>query len=272
MKPGIKFKDIVVGSGTQANEDDIVFVEVSYFLNKGEQLSFFDSPNKIFRIDLRKRDVIAGLRYGIIGMFEGGIRKVRISPHLAFGKDGIPNKVPPNAVLLCEIKLVEIWKDGVSLLKYETPIKQILVSHSGEAARNLARWQFGLKEDGDFGVSLNYPIPGMTWRHTRNRNYRDSLDKETTEKLFDEIENLPQKYPDVCLKTEELWADMSEPAGNITRERKTDRLCLRFSVFKGGQNIVDFALPESSPILNSLRLMQIITELIEKNECESSQS
>jgi FKBP-type peptidyl-prolyl cis-trans isomerase len=43
-----------------------------------------------------------------MGMKVGGYRKVRISPHLAYRDKGIPDLIPPDAVLICEIWLRDI--------------------------------------------------------------------------------------------------------------------------------------------------------------------
>jgi FKBP-type peptidyl-prolyl cis-trans isomerase len=40
----------------------------------------------------------------------GGYRKVRISPHLAYGDRGVPGKIPPRAVWDCELWLVSVHK------------------------------------------------------------------------------------------------------------------------------------------------------------------
>jgi FKBP-type peptidyl-prolyl cis-trans isomerase len=53
---------------------------------------------------LGSRQTIAGMEHALIGMKVGGYRKVRISPHLAYRDKGIPDLIPPNAVLI-----VELW-------------------------------------------------------------------------------------------------------------------------------------------------------------------
>jgi FKBP-type peptidyl-prolyl cis-trans isomerase len=46
-------------------------------------------------IDLATRETIPGLRYGIVGMREGGHRSLRISPHLDYGAAGLGEHIPP---------------------------------------------------------------------------------------------------------------------------------------------------------------------------------
>jgi len=54
------------------------------------------------------RQTMAGVERALIGMKVGGYRKVRVSPHLAYGDKGIQDLVPPDAVLICEIWLRDI--------------------------------------------------------------------------------------------------------------------------------------------------------------------
>ena len=57
---------------------------------------------------LGRRQAIAGVEHALIGMKVGGYRKIRISPHLAYRDQGIPDLIPPDAVLLVEIWLREV--------------------------------------------------------------------------------------------------------------------------------------------------------------------
>jgi FKBP-type peptidyl-prolyl cis-trans isomerase len=51
--------------------------------------------------------LIAGLFYGIDGMRVGGTRKLKISPHMAYGERGLPPVIPENAVLLVEVTMLQ---------------------------------------------------------------------------------------------------------------------------------------------------------------------
>ena len=50
-------------------------------------------------IVLGRRQAIAGVEHALMGMKVGGYRKVRVSPHLAYRDKGIPDLIPPDAVL-----------------------------------------------------------------------------------------------------------------------------------------------------------------------------
>jgi FKBP-type peptidyl-prolyl cis-trans isomerase len=57
---------------------------------------------------LGTRRMIPGIEYSLEGMREGGYRRVRVSPHLAYGERGVPGRIPANAVLICDIRLHEV--------------------------------------------------------------------------------------------------------------------------------------------------------------------
>ncbi len=54
------------------------------------------------------RDVITGLRYGVEGMRVGGLNRLTISPHLGYGGAGVPGLIPPDAVLIFEVELLDV--------------------------------------------------------------------------------------------------------------------------------------------------------------------
>lgn len=121
---GIKFLDEREGEGRIAQKGDRLLYNSRIFLNKGDEVPINAKqaehlPKEMVRVDegvtlidhtvvLGQREVIAGIEQALIGMKAGGYRKVRISPHLAYRKEGIPDLIPPNAVLVVEIWLREI--------------------------------------------------------------------------------------------------------------------------------------------------------------------
>lgn len=61
--------------------------------------------------DNRKlKDHILGWQYGLPQISKGGRIILYIPSALAFGNVGIPGKIPPNAILCCDITLIDIRK------------------------------------------------------------------------------------------------------------------------------------------------------------------
>ena len=57
-------------------------------------------------LTLHRGRLISGLFYGIEGMRVGGKRRLKISPHLAYGKDGT-GTIPGNAALIIEVTILD---------------------------------------------------------------------------------------------------------------------------------------------------------------------
>ncbi|HEV8619803.1 MAG TPA: FKBP-type peptidyl-prolyl cis-trans isomerase [Nitrospiraceae bacterium] len=121
---GLKLLEEREGEGTPANKGDRVVYNTRVFLNQGEEVPFNTMqaehlPKEMIRVErgvtyidhrtvLGRRQAIAGVEHALVGMKAGGYRKVRVSPHLGYRDKGIPDLIPPNAVLICEIWLRDI--------------------------------------------------------------------------------------------------------------------------------------------------------------------
>jgi FKBP-type peptidyl-prolyl cis-trans isomerase len=58
-------------------------------------------------IRVERRSLMNGLFHGMEGMRVGGIRRLEIAPHLAYGERGVPGVIPENALLTAEIRVLE---------------------------------------------------------------------------------------------------------------------------------------------------------------------
>lgn len=247
MTRDIEVRDVELGSGDEAQLGKTVVLSLRVFLHQGEEVFVYPEPK--VRIDLRGRNCIAGLRKGLIGMRVGGKRTLIISPHLAYGTQGVPGKIPPNALLRYDIELLDVREPGARKPEDFASGKSLFIFRPGEAARNLPRWECKMDEEGRCGAHVRISIPGVSWRHTQTRTLAWHLDPETASALIEEALSLPMRFPQDCLSNDRLWSDSSEPANAITRDRETDTLCVTLSVDERGQHLTYYSLKENSAVL-----------------------
>jgi peptidylprolyl isomerase len=106
----LKVEDVIVGDGAAAKSGDKVSVQyVGVLYDDNKQFdSSWDRGKKPFELTLGAGQVIAGWDQGLIGMKEGGRRKLTIPPDQAYGAQGQPPTIPANATLVFEIDLQKI--------------------------------------------------------------------------------------------------------------------------------------------------------------------
>ncbi|EGO00031.1 hypothetical protein SERLA73DRAFT_180409 [Serpula lacrymans var. lacrymans S7.3] len=103
---GLKFRDVKVGTGKAAKNNDRVGMRYIGKLTNG---TIFDKnvKGKPFSFRLGKGEVIKGWDIGIAGMQVGGERELTIPAKLAYGSQKI-DKIPANSTLVFEVKLLEL--------------------------------------------------------------------------------------------------------------------------------------------------------------------
>jgi hypothetical protein len=104
---GLRVWDTVVGTGTgTVAAGSTVTVFYSGWLTDG---TLFDSARAVGSpATFALTNLIQGWQQGLIGMKPGGIRRLYIPSALGYGSAGSPPKVPANADLVFEIKLVAV--------------------------------------------------------------------------------------------------------------------------------------------------------------------
>lgn len=104
---GLGYTDLVVGTGAEAQIGDTVVVHYTGWLEDGTVFDSSVERGVPFDFILGAGEVIAGWDEGILGMQEGGKRKLVIPPDLGYGPTA-NGPIPANATLIFEVELLEV--------------------------------------------------------------------------------------------------------------------------------------------------------------------
>jgi len=104
----LQYWDIKVGTGEVAAAGSRVKVHYTGWLDNGKKFDSTVDAHQPYSFTLGKAEVIKGWDEGIEGMKVGGKRQLRIPPELAYGEDGHPPQVPPNATLIFDVQLLAV--------------------------------------------------------------------------------------------------------------------------------------------------------------------
>ncbi|XP_077091601.1 FK506-binding protein 15 isoform X4 [Siphateles boraxobius] len=113
-------QDLLLGEGQAVENGDSLEVAYTGWLLQNHTIGqMFDSnlnKDKLLRLKLGAGKVIKGWEEGMLNMRKGGRRLMVIPPGLAYGSQGVPNRVPPDSMLIfeAEIRRVKFAKDGNS--------------------------------------------------------------------------------------------------------------------------------------------------------------
>lgn len=103
---GLKYVDLVVGTGRPAELGDTATVHYTGWLENGKQFDSSRDRNEPFSFRVGAGRVIKGWDEGVQGMKVGGKRKLIIPPDLGYGARGAGSVIPPNATLTFEVELL----------------------------------------------------------------------------------------------------------------------------------------------------------------------
>ena len=106
LESGVFYQDVAVGTGAEAKYNTRVRVHYTGWLPNGKQ---FDSSRggEPYELVIGAREVIRGWEEGLPGMKVGGRRKIVIPAVLGYGRDGSPPDIPPDAVLVFDLELMD---------------------------------------------------------------------------------------------------------------------------------------------------------------------
>ena len=109
---GLKYEDVVVGTGPQPKAGQICVMNYTGWLwENGAKGRKFDSSldrGKPFKFPIGQGRVIKGWDEGVATMKVGGKRNLLIPPALGYGSRGAGGVIPPDATLFFEVELLGV--------------------------------------------------------------------------------------------------------------------------------------------------------------------
>lgn len=104
----LQIHDQKVGTGAEATPGRRVKVHYTGTFMDGSKFDSSRDRNDPYEFVLGTRAVIPGWDEGVKGMRVGGIRQLTVPSGMAYGAQGMPGAIPPNAALKFDIELLDV--------------------------------------------------------------------------------------------------------------------------------------------------------------------
>ena len=106
----LEIEELEAGTGAEAVPGDTVSVHYTGWLEDGTKFDSSLDRGEPIEFPLGVGYVIPGWDQGLVGMKEGGRRRLTIPSHLAYGANGAGGVIPPFATLVFEVNLIRVQK------------------------------------------------------------------------------------------------------------------------------------------------------------------
>jgi hypothetical protein len=120
LRAGLTLLEDVAGTGEPVRRQQNYRVRLRMWLHHGDAVRWTTawgpvgtarlddgSTTLVTEVRTNRGQLMNGLFYGMQGMRVGGTRRLEIAPHLAYGAQGVPGVIPPNAVVVAEITVLD---------------------------------------------------------------------------------------------------------------------------------------------------------------------
>ena len=104
----MKIEKLTAGNGASPKQGDTVTVHYTGWLTDGTKFDSSVDRDDPFAFVLGAGQVIRGWDDVVATLRVGDKAQLTIPPELAYGKNGYPGAIPPNATLIFEVELLSI--------------------------------------------------------------------------------------------------------------------------------------------------------------------
>jgi hypothetical protein len=261
MTKNIEVRDLVVGPGVEVTKDSVVAANVRTFLRRGDEVSPSPLLGTRMLIDLGRREAIAGLLKGIPGMRVGGTREIVISPHLAYGTLGIPGRIPPNALLRCEVELLEL-REHSALLPSDWMPGQILIVTRNVDEDNLQRhWCFIVHESGNSQLNFAGAVQAKQEPRVRLSEVPILLVSEMSIELLRLARILPEQLQEECVEWGSGYID-KQRGGTVIKDSRNGVRCMIVQIVDSGKVRLIFGVHEEDTRFRNSEFYLTVERLI----------
>lgn len=105
IAPGRGDKAVAESSSVQVKYTEWIY-DPSALANQGPKV--YETKDAPLEISIGGGKVIKGLEQGLKGMRKGGKRQLIVPAEQAYGDKGMPPKIPPKAMIMIDVELVDI--------------------------------------------------------------------------------------------------------------------------------------------------------------------